>query len=62
MPTIVASTMPVIARRSVFASPITRASLIGWVWRNVLLAIGNCAGWSRNAQSVANPRRDVFVR
>jgi hypothetical protein len=47
VPSTVAITMPVTAKRSVLRNPSTRASLTGCVWRKSLPAIGNPAGWSR---------------
>ena len=51
MPNTVASTMPVIASRSVFDEALDEGVSTGWVWRNSLSAIGNRAGWSRNVEA-----------
>ena len=49
VPNTVASTMPVIARRSVLKKPSRMASFVGCEGRNELDGIGKPAGWSRYA-------------
>ena len=61
VPRTVASTMPVIAKRSVLKNPSTIASCVRWAWRKSLDGIGNPAGWSsHDVKSRDWPRDSVL--
>ena len=62
VPSTVASTMPVIDRRSVLNRPSTMASRVRCAWRKSLDGIGKPAGWSRNWKPVLSPFCSAFSK